>query len=159
MNLLSCRELDEKSDATMFIPWLSMKYEATTSSWLTFPYVEYNFLAKGLGQTKKQCSILTPHQVGNCSFYTWVFEWIKQVRYNMLIGELWRCSWGEFAEWLYNTGCNFLVWKVKPMQIGFLQITSRGQLDWLHIEFWLYVSLWESDPTSHLIDYLTKQLH
>ena len=37
------------------------------------------------------------------------------------------------------------------------QMTSRGQLYWFQKEVWSYVSLWEHEPTSHLIYYLCEQ--
>ena len=36
-------------------------------------------------------------------------------------------------------------------------MASRGRLHWLQKTVQLYVSLWENDPTSHLIYYLSKQ--
>ena len=33
---------------------------------------------------------------------------------------------------------------------------SKGQIYWFQEEVWLYVSLWENDPISHLIYYLSE---
>lgn len=35
-------------------------------------------------------------------------------------------------------------------------MSSKGQLYWLQEEVWLYVILWENDPISHLIFYLSE---
>ena len=61
---------------------------------------------------------------------------------------------------LKPVGISLRVWKVKPMlkclKLAFFLIASRGRLLWLQKEVWLYRSLWENDPTSHLIYYLSK---
>ena len=36
-------------------------------------------------------------------------------------------------------------------------MSSKGKLHWLQKEVRLYVSLWENDPTFHLIYHLAKQ--
>ena len=51
--------------------------------------------------------------------------------------------------------------KVKPtrkcLATACFRIASRRQLHWFQKEVWLHRSLWENDPTYHLIYYLSKQ--
>ncbi len=44
----------------------------------------------------------------------------------------------------------------KYLQPAFFLMASRGRLHWLQKEVWLYRSLRENDPTSHLIYYFSK---
>ena len=60
---------------------------------------------------------------------------------------------------LINIG---LSWSCRrlPGGVPLICILSKDQQGWLHwfqTSDWLYVSLWENDPTSHLIYYLSKQ--
>ena len=61
---------------------------------------------------------------------------------------------------MFSSVGNLPFWKVKPMlkclKLAFFLTASRGRLLWLQKEVWLYRSLWENDPTSHFIYYLSK---
>ena len=57
-------------------------------------------------------------------------------------------------------GWSFPAWKVKPirkcLKSAFFLMASQGMFSWFQRKDWLCVSLWENNPTSHLIYYLNK---